>query len=732
MKRTGIVLTILLVCIVVTLAVLLFSVFQETTQKEVFIEPTENQNQDINSKKSLIVRGDWEYPPFEYINEKGQPDGFNIEIIRRIAQLMNLKIEIDLGPWDTVRRQLEQGEIDILAGMYKTEERDKLVDFTIPHFISSYGIFVRKDSGIDSHSDIQDKKILVQEKDLGHDYLVENGIGAEIITVNSWEKLLPELNAGRADCAVLSMMQGARQMKKADFANIRLLPNPLFQQRYCIAVKSGDADLLATLNEGLNLLKSSGEYDEIFERWFGVYSDPSFSPQSLFTSTWVRLFLVAFLLLALLLLGSVLWTYSLRREVAKKTSELSTALEELRQANTAKNRFLASVSHELRTPLHGIIGMVRLLKKSDLDAEQQNLLEMLSDSSIQLHRVLSDLIDATRIETGRFSLHPTDFSLRQIGTWVEPLLRRSAEKKGLEFYFVITDDGEILHADQERLVQIILNLGQNAVKNTSEGSVEILIEYSSSNLRIRVADTGRGIPPEQQEAIFTPFTQLENSLKVYGKQEAGLGLGLSIVKTITNLMKGNIELESSAETGTTIQVTLPVERGIRPADTRAESEIGGFSDTEAGPKSQAEVEAESEAHINGQSEGIDSVAKKDIRILIAEDEAINRLYLERFLQSQGWGLKSVANGKQALDILYKESFDVVLMDLGMPELGGIEAASRFREYEHSHNHSRTKIVALTAYADEDNRRKCIEAGMDGFVSKPFKEKEIVEEIRRLV
>lgn len=704
MKHSRSILSVLLVLILFLLLLLFLPHIRSQKETEIFAPRMQTKENTSDSAGILHVRGDWTYPPFEYINEQGRPDGFNIEIIRRIAALMNLDIEISLGPWDTVRKQLERGEIDILAGMYKTAERDLLLDFTIPHFISSYGVFVRKDSNIDSLEKIHDKRILVQEKDVGHDYLATEEIGAEIITVDSWDKLLPALESGRGDCAVLSMMQGVQEIQEQHISNVRVITDPLFQQRYCIAVKSGDAELLATLNEGLNLLKSSGEYDEIFERWFGVYSDPSFSNQSLLMSPEVRLFIGIFLLLAVLLLVFLAWTYLLHRQVNRKTAELSSVLENLKRANTTKNRFLASVSHELRTPLHGIIGMVRLLRKTNLDNEQREMLEMLGSSSIQLHRVLSDLIDVTRLETGRFSFYPSEFRLGKIGTWLEPVLRRSAEDKGLSFHFNINNENTVLYADQERLVQIVLNLAQNAIKNTSEGSVDVHIEYSNSRLHIRVQDTGRGIPQEQREAVFTPFTQLEDHTQRLSDKESGLGLGLSIVKTITDLLHGSIEIKSNSESGTTFIVSLPLERGTLPSDEKNESEF------ESSPVS----------------------GERKLRILVAEDEAINRIYLERLLHERGWKTTPAADGREVWDLLQKESFDVVLMDLGMPELGGVEVTKLLREYERKHDYPRTKVIALTAYADEDNRRKCSEAGMDGFVTKPFKERELIDEMQRVV
>ncbi|MFO7731748.1 MAG: transporter substrate-binding domain-containing protein [Spirochaetia bacterium] len=707
MKRSRVLLSVLLTLIVLSALLLLLPLTLQNPQPEAFVPLLESQNLSSDSKTTLQARGDWGYPPFEFINDQGEPDGFNIAILRRIAELMNLNIEISLGPWDTVRQELEQGDIDLLAGMYKTAERDKAADFTIPHFISSYGVFVRDGSHINSIEDIQDKRILVQAKDVGHDYLLEQEIAAEILTVDSWEDLLPALESGRADCAVLSMLQGMRQLQQQGIRGVRLIPQPLFQQKYSIAVQEGNAELLATMNAGLALLKSTGEYDQIFERWFGVYTDQGFSSFSLLSSPWLRFVLGIFLLGALLLAGFFFWTYALKRQVNRKTAQLSSALENLTRANEAKNRFLASVSHELRTPLHGILGMCRMLDTTPLDAEQQEMLEMLHSSSNQLHRVLSDLIDVNRLESGNFSLYPTDFYLHQIGSWIEPLLRKAAADKGLDFRFEVTNDQVLLHADRERLVQIVLNLAENAIKNTSVGGVEVRLAYSESLLHIVVEDTGSGIPKDKQEIIFAPFTHLDgNNQSVLGNLESGLGLGLSIVKSIVSLLHGDIGIESHVGRGSTFTITLPVE-------------VMTVASPVTGASKAASVK-------------VSAVSAKKLKILVAEDEGINRLYLEQFLRSKGWDTVPAADGEQAWKLLQGESFDLVLMDVSMPKLTGLDVCRKVRQLEESQQRKRSTIIALTAFADDENRQKCRDVGMDGFVSKPFKEQKLIEEIELLV
>ncbi|MFP4179685.1 MAG: transporter substrate-binding domain-containing protein [Spirochaetaceae bacterium] len=682
----------------------LFYPEKQKPETEVFVPLTSSDKDSEEYRRTgIIARSDWGYPPFEYLNEAGEPEGFNIDILRRIAEIMNLDIRINLGPWEEVRKEIERGEIDILAGMYKTEERAKQVDFSIPHFLASYGVFVPERSQIVNLKDLEGSRILVQTGDLAHDYLIEQEIGEEIVTVDEWEALLPELRAGRADCAVMGMVQGVQLLQERGYDEIRVLSQPLLQRPYSIAVKKGDAELLAFINEGLNLLKTSGEYDRIYEKWFGVYEYGS-SPDPL-----VKIFAVGMLILAAVLLLSMLWSYSLKKQVKKQTAKLTSAMEELSRANSIKSRFLAGVSHELRTPLNGIIGMSELMEKTGLDSRQKELLNMIQTASSQLFRVISDLLDVSRIESGQLSLTKAPFRIDETAEWVEPVLRKSAEEKGLSFYFTASCDGSscrgvVLNSDKERIAQILMNLADNAVKYTEAGEVEVHLGYSKEReeLTIRVKDTGRGISAEQQEKVFEPFKQLRSSPE---EVSSGLGLGLSLVKSIVDLMGGTIDLKSTPGEGTVCTVILPV----KEAEETAEPE-------EHTPLPQSLFEGK----------------EKSKQVLLAEDEAINRLYLERTLSAMGWTTDSVSNGEEALRVFGEREYDLILMDLTMPKVTGLDASRRIRAIEKEKGLRRTPIIALTAHAYEQNKIMCLEAGMDGFVSKPYHEQTLWEEIQRLL
>lgn len=694
MKKRLIILSIL---IAVTIGIYLISLFSENTAPEVFVHlrPEPGEGQGLEERKIITARGDWGYPPFEFLNEHGKPDGFNIDILTGIAELMNLNIRINLGPWDEVRKDIEEGNIDIVTGMYRTEERDKEVDFSIPHFRSSVGIFVPEESPIRRADDIEEAHILVQEGDVAHDHLLEHGFGAKVSTVKEWEELLPHLTRGEADCAVMGMVQGVQLLRKRGYTNVRVLSEPLLQQPYCIAVREGDAELLATVNEGLNLLKSTGKYDEIYQKWFDIYYT-----DRLIERPMVRILIFGTLILSFVLFLSILWSYSLRKQVRRRTDELQTALRKLQIANEYKNRFLASVSHELRTPLHGIIGMQELLQQSGIDEQQKELLLRMQVASNQLLRVISDLIDSSKIETGELSLQRSNFALNELRDWIYPILMKSAEERGLEFTFETEEENIWIVSDKERISQIILNLCDNALKNTFSGTVSVQLKYDKTGeiLTLSIRDTGRGISVSKQQEIFEPFTQLETD---EGEKTSGLGLGLSIVKTIIGMLEGKIELTSKPGEGTLFSVSIPAPRS-------QESQEKPF-DRESGEPEACEM-----------------------AVLVAEDEAINRLYLERLLTGRGWRVTGVGNGESTFSLFRESVFDLILMDLSIPSMDGLETTKKIRRFESKHGIKRTPIIAMTGHAHENNRDECYAAGMDGFVAKPFLEHTLLGEIERVI
>jgi signal transduction histidine kinase/ABC-type amino acid transport substrate-binding protein len=328
--------------------------------------------EEQEAPRTLLVRGDHNYPPYEFVNDQGRPDGFNVDIITAVAKAMGLAVNIHLGPWEVVRSQLAAGEIDALIGMFRTSEREKSFDFSIPHFIASYAVFVRQGSPIQSLADVTNRKIIVQLDDLGHDYLVENRISPHLILKQDWAEVLTSLANGEGDCAIVSRVQGTRLIDRLGITNLAIVGPPIIQRKYCLAVTEGNTDLLAKLNEGLSIVKHNGTYDEIYEKWFGSIEEKPLSPLRVLQYLgWVVLPLL------LLTVAGFLWSWLLRRQVALRTIALRRELGERRRAEeelrTVNELLTLFIKH---SPIYAFIKEVTPERSTTLRASE-NYLDMI-------------------------------------------------------------------------------------------------------------------------------------------------------------------------------------------------------------------------------------------------------------------------------------------------------------------------------------------------------------------
>ncbi|ACN16332.1 predicted fusion protein, periplasmic substrate-binding protein (N-terminal) / sensory box regulatory protein (C-terminal) [Desulforapulum autotrophicum HRM2] len=282
----------------------------------------------------VTVGGDHNFPPFEYLNDKGVPEGFNIDIIMAVSRAMDMGIKIELGPWNQVRTALERGETEVLAGMYRTPQRAEKVDFAVPHYISTYSVFVRNGSPIKGIDQCRGKRIGLQKGDLYHDIAVERQMSTRLVLEDDLQDVIENLAQGRVDCAVISRAQGMQIAKNMGIQNIRPLSDPILQGRYCIAVAQGNANLLAMINEGLFIIKTSGEFDAIYEKWFGALkAEPLTFATVLRKGIWVILPLLG------LVAAGFVWSLMLLRQIKGKTARLS---DELAERTLAEQRLKKS------------------------------------------------------------------------------------------------------------------------------------------------------------------------------------------------------------------------------------------------------------------------------------------------------------------------------------------------------------------------------------------------------
>ncbi len=276
---------------------------------------------------TLKVRGDFNYPPYEFL-ENGIPKGFNVDLISAVAEEMGLVIDLKLGPWHVLREELETGHVDIMSGMFYSEERDKLVDFSTPYLVVSHSIFVKKGSAIRTLQDLRGKKILTQKGDIMDDYVRQNYPPENVISMESQYDALLVLSSGEADAAILGKLQAYYLADRMNMQNIEAVGPPLEPMEYCFAVPEGRKNLLAELNEGLVIIKKTGKYDELHEKWFGIYTEDTL------LESIGRYSLLGISALTIIVGLLIAWNSSLKKKVYEKTKELR---KELQQREIAEN-----------------------------------------------------------------------------------------------------------------------------------------------------------------------------------------------------------------------------------------------------------------------------------------------------------------------------------------------------------------------------------------------------------
>ncbi len=383
----------------------------------------------------------------------------------------------------------------------------------------------------------------------------------------------------------------------------------------------------------------------------------------------------------------------------KDVTNLVVEKNESIEATKEKSLFLAKMSHEIRTPMNGIIGTAELLKDFNLDEEQADLLNIIDVSANNLLSIINDILDISKLDSGKIELENTAFNIFDAVNEVITMLGGQGGKPEVEILSEIDSNvPSILYGDELRLKQIIINFVNNAVKFTKKGSVtievKILLDKADTiKLKIGVIDTGIGISKEGITKLFKEFSQVDHSMY---RKFGGTGLGLMISKKLTELMGGEIGVESELSKGSVFWIEVGF---LKKSKKEENNNINNMSDMNA--------------------------STQKLRILVAEDNVINQKVAMINLRQLGHDVEIAVNGQMAVEMFKKGEYDIVLMDIQMPVLDGLEATLAIRKYEKENNLEKIRIVAITANAMKEDKDRCFEVGMDDYITKPFRSEDLV-------
>ena len=618
------------------------------------------------------VGGDFNYPPYSFIDEKGNPVGHDIEIMKEIAKIHDLDISFELEQWDTTLNKLRRGEIDVVAGIVYSEKRDQIYDFSIPIQSVHYTIFANTKAGIINADDLPGKRAVALKGDIANEsFLIPLGLYENAFFAKSLPDAMEEINKGKYDYVLAPYPLGNRIIQENNYHNIVISGAPILPSVYCLAVKNGNVELLKKINSGILELKRSGKLTKIQKKWI-QYANEEERYRNILN---VAIIVLLVLLVVLVIVGS--WLFLLKRQVRLQTErirqgeknyqniflsandamlilnksgviedlnpvaadlygyekeemmglnvreiisdtyhflikrfvdgdfhdqylygesmdkkrdgtkfntdikitnvtyknsehifaiirditqyvqsqqELEKAIQKAEMINKVKSSFFADISHEIKNPLSAVIGYIYLLKESELGERERKFVDIIDNSSKTLLQIIDDILDLSKLESGKFKLENCVFVIKETVRTTYDLLMIKAREKSLDFVLTVEEDiSEKVIGDPLRVQQVLMNLCTNAIKNTAKGKV--LIQVKGKNLQedkievlFTVEDTGVGIKKEDYSKVFGSFEQIRN---VYNTHVKGTGLGLKIARHLAERMGGDIWFKSEYGIGST-------------------------------------------------------------------------------------------------------------------------------------------------------------------------------------
>jgi len=532
----------------------------------------------LANDKVIIVGGDHNYPPYEFINDDGKPDGYNTELTYAIAKVMGVNVKVVLSSWDEMKKKLEVGDIDLLQGISYSKERSMLLDFSPPHSLIHQSIFARIGSKpVSDLMDLSGKTVIVQRGGIMAERMINADIDVQLIYADTHAAALRMLSSGRYDYAFVANLPGLYLGKELSLSNIEPVGDPIDSQRYGYAVLKKNAALLSNFNEGLAILKNTGKQQEIYNKWFGSYTDdgPNWPIISIFVAIVSVLFLSVFAVI-------IVWNRSLAKQVVRRTKRLEWQQRQLVQADKMSSLgiLVSGVAHEINNPTSLLLLNLPVLKESFDDMEEilehhfqthgdfelaglnysrikkdiPPMLDEMLEGANHIRRIVNDLRDFARQEPQALL---DNVNLNQVVAAAIRLTERTIRSSTQHFSVEYSGNIQTFRGNSQKLQQVMINLIVNACQalDNDRQSIAITVQcYSDDSvLKITVCDEGCGISTENLPRLTDPFFTTK-------RKEGGTGLGLSISANIVEEHNGQLVFQSNVGYGTRIELIIPFKK----------------------------------------------------------------------------------------------------------------------------------------------------------------------------
>ena len=686
--------------------------------------------------KTLHVVTDIDYSPYSYVDRYGNPSGLDVELINEVANRMQMNLDLKLMPWNGATKYFERGDADVIMNM----ESDLIVGnpkiiATIPTTEKQYVVYGR--TSISSVADLYGRRVASLHRIPGL------GLDDEISYVDSYEKIFAALKSGEYEFAICPIQVGNDFIEKFELTDVE----PSYAVTHVfgsMVLHSSDTMLRVRINAVLIQMQQEGRLEELHRKWIRQHYENMTFAQMIESRPWLVAGIIVATLIVLLLIIYILFQYRNARierahtlqlqenidiinlqkeELKSKQAELLEAKNRAEESSKAKSTFLFNMSHDIRTPMNAIIGYVELSKKlhhlcenctrpkcpDEVPVRMYDFLKKIDASSQHLLALINDILEMSRIESGKMELEAAPVNIRKVFSDVYDMFATQMRTKNISF--TVDSSGvkdKFVICDEHRFNRVLLNLLSNAYKFTpNDGKISVTIVQKNSGkdfgaYEFRVKDSGIGMTEEFAKKVFEAFERERTSTV---SKIQGTGLGMAITKSIIDLMGGDIQVVTAPNKGTEFIVNVQFKLTDEIVEDEAESD---------------EAAAE-----------IDFSQKK---LLLVEDIEVNREIAVMILEEVGFEVDTAENGKEALDKVKASQpgdYDAILMDIQMPIMNGYEAARAIRQLENPAL-NKIPIIAMTANAFSDDVQAALEAGMNAHIAKPLDVPKMMETLAEVL